>query len=237
MTDNQPLPTFEIQARPLCVPPEIVGMHPATMIKVVGALGGGDGYETKTAADYVQELTATIARQAEGYFTVEEAAQVLADTAPGVEAKEMIRKMLNANLADKLPIRSTGDKTHVDDRSEVRAFIHLLSIDDVNTWLASQGVRYRWPEQTQPHPKRESANEWISEAQSRAHEIIKEQRAKDLYPDQLGIADQIAREFRTAGKVGADGKPISGAYIKRHALKGITSAIVKQLSTSKRQSK
>ena len=90
---------------------------------------------------------------------------------------------------------------------------------------------------TLPQPKQKIANEWVTDAQSRAREIIKEQRAKDLYPDQLGIADQIAKEFRAAGRVGADGKPISGAYIKRHALKGITSAIGKQLSTTKRQSK
>lgn len=105
---------------------------------------------------------------------------------------------------------------------------------------AAQGAPYRWTPHvvaTQTQPKQASSNEWVSEAQNRAHEIIKEQRARDLYPGQLGIADQIAREFRAAGKFGADGKPISGAYIKRHALKGITSAIGKQLSTSKRQSK
>lgn len=117
---------------------------------------------------------------------------------------------------------------------------HFVAPADVNVWLEKQGVTYRWtPQGVAPktQPKQASSSEWVSEAQSRAHEIIKEQRARDLYPDQLGIADQIAREFRAAGKVGADGKPISGAYIKRHALKGITSAIGKQLSTSKRQSK
>jgi hypothetical protein len=81
------------------------------------------------------------------------------------------------------------------------------------------------------------AKEWASDAQSRAREIIKEQKSRDLYPDQIGIADQIAREFRIAGRVGSDGKPISGAYIKRHALKGISSAIGKQLSTTRREGK
>ncbi|BDT72255.1 hypothetical protein os4_17920 [Comamonadaceae bacterium OS-4] len=81
------------------------------------------------------------------------------------------------------------------------------------------------------------AEQWISKARQRAGEIIERQRAKDLYPSQLDIADEIAKEFRAAGILGAEGKPLSGEYIKRHALKGITSAVIKQLSTQTGQSK
>ena len=76
-----------------------------------------------------------------------------------------------------------------------------------------------------------------SKARVRAFEIIDRQRAKDLYPSQETIADEIAKEFRAADLVGADGKPLSGATIKRHALKGISSAIGKQLSTTIRRGK
>lgn len=75
-------------------------------------------------------------------------------------------------------------------------------------------------------------NEWIEMARKRATEIIKRQREKDLYPNQMDIADEIARELRTKDIVGTDGKPLSGAYIKRRALKGLSSAIGKQLSTA-----
>ena len=70
-----------------------------------------------------------------------------------------------------------------------------------------------------------------------AEEIIKRQRAKDFHPSQEHIADEIAREFRADGVVGAGGKPLTGAYIKRHALKGISSAQNRQLSTSIRRGK
>ena len=352
VTNQTPLPVFTVQARPLCVPTELETMSATAQIRIIDRIGGGSCEAITTVSDYREILNARIERQSKGYFTVDEAAQVLADTVPGVVAKEMIGQMLAANQMDKLPIRNPGDKLQPLDKTEVRTFIHLVSIEDVNTWLASppmkapyrislspllvtvpnqsprdikpwevlvplyepikglymyqqaareiadaegwndsqlvaleaemlwaindksltvrdretgmerkhdawevmklvtvedvntwlekRRVPYRWTLQVntpQPQPKQESANEWVSEAQSRAREIIKEQRARDLYSDQLGIADQIAREFRAAGKVGADGKPISGAYIKRHALKGITSAIVKQLSTANRQSK
>ena len=80
-------------------------------------------------------------------------------------------------------------------------------------------------------------NTWKAKARERADEIIKRQRAKDLHPSQEDIADEIAREFRADGVMGAGGKPLTGAYIKRHALKGVSSAQNRQLSTSIRRGK
>ena len=71
---------------------------------------------------------------------------------------------------------------------------------------------------------------WKEEARVRAFEIIERDRRKSLYPSQELIADEIAKDFRRDGVRGAGGKPLTGAYIKRHALKGISSAEVKQLS-------
>jgi hypothetical protein len=94
--------------------------------------------------------------------------------------------------------------------------------------------------QPQAVPVADSADDgeaWKAKARERADEIIKRQRAKDLHPSQEDIADEIAREFRAGGVVGAGGKPLTGAYIKRHALKGISSAQNRQLSTSIRRGK
>ena len=78
---------------------------------------------------------------------------------------------------------------------------------------------------------------WKERAREKAGEIIKRQKAIDAYPSQEAIADEIARAFRQDGIVGAGGKPLTGAYIKRHALKGISSEQDKQLSTSIRRGK
>ena len=83
----------------------------------------------------------------------------------------------------------------------------------------------------------EDGEAWKAKARERADEIIKRQRAKDLHPSQEDIADEIAREFRADGVMGAGGKPLTGAYVKRHALKGISSAQNRQLSTSIRRGK
>jgi hypothetical protein len=73
---------------------------------------------------------------------------------------------------------------------------------------------------------------WKDKARVRAAEIIERQRARDLYPNRIDIAEDIAKEFRKEGIFGVSGKPLTGETIKRHALKGISSANVKQLSTS-----
>ena len=79
--------------------------------------------------------------------------------------------------------------------------------------------------------------DWIAKAMARAEEINSRQQMLDRYPNQLTVADEISREFRRDGVVGASGKPLSGETIKRHALKGISSAQGKQLSTSIRRGK
>lgn len=78
---------------------------------------------------------------------------------------------------------------------------------------------------------------WKEKARAHACEIIKRDGAKDLYPSQVHVADEIAKQFRLNGVKGVDGKPLTGAYIKRHALKGISSAQSKLVSTVMRQSK
>jgi hypothetical protein len=65
-----------------------------------------------------------------------------------------------------------------------------------------------------------------------AWQIIKRQKSRDYYPSQIHIADEIAKKFRADGFFGSSGKPLSGEYIKRWALKGITSEQSKQLSTT-----
>lgn len=64
---------------------------------------------------------------------------------------------------------------------------------------------------------------WMVTARGLARVIIARQAARDLLPSQIDIADEIAAKLRDSGVVGASGKPMSGAYIKRHALKGIAS--------------
>lgn len=79
--------------------------------------------------------------------------------------------------------------------------------------------------------------DWKEKARDRARAILKRAAALDLYPSQADIADEIAADFRKHGTFGADGKPLSGASIKRHALSGISSAKKKAQSTTVKRGK
>lgn len=79
--------------------------------------------------------------------------------------------------------------------------------------------------------------EWVPKVRKMAIEIIARDKAKDLYPSQVDIADEIARKLRDHGYVGPNGKPLAGSYIKRHGLDGISSAIHKRRSTSIKRGK
>lgn len=124
----------------------------------------------------------------------------------------------------------------------------LVHLDWLNEWgesrkppLVFSTVAASTPQAATPAPvvadSADDGEAWKAKARERADEIIKRQRAKDLHPSQEDIAHEIAREFRADGVMGAGGKPLTGAYIKRHALKGISSAQNRQLSTSIRRGK
>jgi len=78
---------------------------------------------------------------------------------------------------------------------------------------------------------------WKRKAQSLAKEIIERDREKDLFPSQELVADEVAKMLRQSGVFGTGGKPLAGAYIKRHALKGISSEQGRLLSTAFRKGK
>lgn len=67
-------------------------------------------------------------------------------------------------------------------------------------------------------PKGKDSPSWIDDAKAMAWAIIERQRARDLFPSQQIIAEEIARTWRTEGRY-----TFAWGYIKRHALKGITS--------------
>lgn len=79
--------------------------------------------------------------------------------------------------------------------------------------------------------------EWKKLVQIEINSYIKLMREKGLFPNQKALGDHGARYLRELGIYGASGKPLSGSYITRHALKGISSAFGKAKSTLIGQSK
>ncbi len=186
------------------------------------------------------ETLPTFFEVVEGVYMYQQAAREIADAEGWSDDKldALLERMIAAIRAGELLTRDR--KTGLRCPACKPEFLFLVSVSDINEWLHREGALYKWEpvaKATQPKEPDETTVDWMEAARQRAIEYIKEMKARDLYPNQEAIADKVASEFRASGRVGTDGKPLSGAYIKRHALKGISSAIAKQLSTTKRQGK
>lgn len=191
-----------------------------------------------TLPRFIEEVTERLARWRSGEYAVIEAAQVLANANPDLVAEALCEQMETAIHAGSLVLRRNGIPLSAADIPKGRLWNRYVQAVDVNEWLASVRARYRlsYPYEAAQAPKpperRVSDEDWKQLARDRAVAFIREQRTRDLFPSQANVADHVAQAFRKEGIVGADGKPLSGATIKRHALRGISSAIGKQLSTA-----
>lgn len=229
-------PVFHRKARCEVIPPALLALPADASIRFVDNIGGGRGEGCTRAGKYLQELTSIIKRQVEGFFTIDEAAQILAESSGG-DVKTRKAKLWRAIKEGKLDVLDTDDRERVLDLNHVRDFIHLLRASDI---LAAGFI---FPIQPQAVPVRNksasgsSEHHWKPRAGELAKSFIERDKIKELYPNQLDLGDEVAKVFRMEGVMGVGGKPLTGAYIKRHALSGISSAQAKQLSTVIRRGK
>ena len=110
---------------------------------------------------------------------------------------------------------------------ELLAFLEKRRIDQ------AMGVAFESPLREPQHRRDAVEDAWMAEAREAAARIIREASAADRYPSQLQIAELIAADFRTRTPpvYGPSGKPLSAGAIKRHGLKGISSATKKSRNT------
>lgn len=245
MSEQEQTPFFKVPVVPLCVDADLLALPPDTWVHIRNVSCADMGSGSCKAADAIADIQRTMARQVRGNFTMPEVADVLAAANSFDAYRFLTIEMHPAALAGALTLTNPefGGPLVGRDSMEFHDWVTPANLD---AWLERAGFPFRWPLNPEPQAATpapvvaDSADDgeaWKAKARERADEIIKRQRAKDLHPSQEDIADEIAREFRADGVMGAGGKPLTGAYIKRHALKGISSAQNRQLSTSIRRGK
>ena len=67
-------------------------------------------------------------------------------------------------------------------------------------------------------PRAPAIPDWKEDATKRGWEIVAEATKGARTPSQTDIGDQISREWNKERRYGPQGAPLSGAYIRRHAL-------------------
>jgi hypothetical protein len=211
-------PAFEVLPCPLDIPPALLALAPDTAVTALRhwfdfAIG-----ETTNAGQLKSEIEQRIKDQTTGLFSIDEAACIAAD-AIGADRKKTRQAIWKAiddgalvplwnKARTPLPLPLTGT-----DKS-----LALMRTDEL------ANVFEAWPLKPEPQPAPTEAglpdDAWKEEARAQARAIIERQAAMDWHPNLVVIADEIAKEWRKLGKFGPKGMPLSGGYIKRHALQG-----------------
>jgi hypothetical protein len=230
---SRDVPEFTTSARPLHVDPALLALDATARVKCTDNIGGTDGVSLTTAGDYRAEIEARIKRQAEGFFTMDEAAQIVADSRPGISVKDMLAQMTKAGDNGQLAIRNYGSLLPTLDNEKIREWLNLVKAWDIDAWLESCGVAYRFPqiataESSPPiaasNPQVQSAlSGWKAEARRIAVGIRREKPHLNVEKIAKKVYDEMtARKTKGDTSVtGRGGKIPSAASIKRHALTGI----------------
>jgi hypothetical protein len=140
------LPIFTMQIRPACVPSELKKLPKDAQVRYEfkGVYVRGTG--TEKAIDVIETIQSTIIRQGKGFFTLDEAAHVLAELLGNVSPETMLKSMLDAARNSKLVIRHAATQLPIaPTRDLVFPYAHV-KIADIDKWLETQGVDYRFPE-------------------------------------------------------------------------------------------
>lgn len=138
-------PVFTTLARPYEIPSLLRILPADTAILTRADFGGSSGTATARVGEYVEYLEAIMRRQAEGVFTVSEAAQVLVDARPGAHIRTMLDKMHKAYRDGKLTVRDPGDMLPKRVADTYRDYCDVVTVADVDSWLDAAGAGYRFP--------------------------------------------------------------------------------------------
>ncbi|HEY8875984.1 MAG TPA: hypothetical protein VIN03_00385 [Roseateles sp.] len=138
---------FEIPVRVMEVPPALEGMRADQRVYFIEKVAGRKTEGHMLAADLREQLQEKAARQRDGWFEIEEAAQLLEDAGRG-QAGGWRDKFAAAARAGALPMHEPGSLERIEygrsgrssDRA-VRTFHDLAHVEDLNTWLDANEPR------------------------------------------------------------------------------------------------
>jgi hypothetical protein len=99
------------------------------------------------AGELLSDIRDTMARQAEGFFTLSEAAQVLAESRPDLDPLEALKGFRKAREAGMLPAYHGGrgkGRFPIEPGAAIREHLDLLKAAELDAWL-SEAVGYGFP--------------------------------------------------------------------------------------------
>lgn len=138
------MPHFVTTARPLEVSAALLTLPDDARVSYEHDIAGWRGSGVTNAVDYRKSIRDAMARQAEGHFTLNEAAQVLADSRPGLDPIETVQRIRLAHSKGELPIHQGGSRFPLEVGETVRDFLDTVEVTELDAWLRAS-VGYGFP--------------------------------------------------------------------------------------------
>lgn len=161
-----PMPEFREKARPRRVDPELLALDPDSKVLFHSLPGLQTGCATGPASQVVAQVEEQIARQASGFFTLEEAGHILTNANAGCDVRDLIRRMMTAKVKGRRLPREPGSKLPVLEGADSFTFLWVASPEDIDAWLEEEGAPYRFPkapEAAEPVPPEATGKKWTAD--------------------------------------------------------------------------
>lgn len=205
-----PVPHFVTSARPLEVPAALLGLPDDARISYERNIGRERGSGITNAADYRDATRDTIARQAGGHFTLNEAAQVLADRHPGLDPAEAVKRFRMAHSKGELPIHQGGSRFPLEGGETIRDFWDTLEVAELDSWLRAS-VGYGFPKaESAPGPTPATS---VPAIQEQAADRGRRVKRAALIADNVSRWPTIERDLKDAATNGLSEAAKDGAAV------------------------
>jgi hypothetical protein len=131
------MPQFTIEARPRSVPTELAGLRDDAIVSFSSAICGCQSSGTMTANALQGRIEGIIERQRQGHYTLEEAAQIIADEY-GDNPESHLARLQQAWAGGRLPVHQGGSRYLRNPGEAVCTFDDTVTAADLNDWLQVQ---------------------------------------------------------------------------------------------------
>jgi hypothetical protein len=200
-------PMFNIPARPCSIPAELAKLPAEAQVRSSFSFARGGGTSSGSAGELVQIFQEIIERQSKEFFTVDEAAQVLAASLTGVAANTMLKNICDAHAKGSLIIRDSITQERIGADGTVKNLISHVKVSEINAWLEADGRSYRFPKAARPLDGTYSASangttqkQWTAERLAELKDYRDKHTMKEVAA-KFGISEQRIRQLLPKKKV------------------------------------
>lgn len=163
-TTSPPALRLTVPALLVAVPAELRALPADARVEWVTTHAGHSTIGHTPAGKLIEQLQGIIDRQNRGLYTLDEAAQAIADHEPGIPAEELLADLAKAHQSGNLKVRDPGTLFPRSQSERIRTW-DVVTPQDIDQTLEGLGVQYRFPNrgaaatQTPQHQYRRAVQE------------------------------------------------------------------------------